>query len=271
MWVPRRIEEFIEAIIVRLSAIQEAIRDQVAAINHAADRHDHAWRDIPRVIVEAQERTKNDQKPETRTESKKNRTVQWVIAAGTWGAVISASTYAFIAARQLCTSTKQLKDNEAFFRLDERAWVEPETLTLTDVEVHSHQGMEYVRLFIKNFGKTSATGLRLKSNNRGYEIGNEPSKEIILNDWLNPSHLLTEQISPILGPGNDTAIAPGKELIHIPYKAFGRTLGTAYVGRIEYDDIFGCHHWYTYCYYALAKDIFAACAYGNDEDSEKPK
>jgi hypothetical protein len=40
-----------------------------------------------------------------------------------------------------------------------------------------------------------------------------------------------------------------------------------YLGKIDYDDAFGVHHWSTFCWEILSMADFSACKYGNDEDS----
>jgi hypothetical protein len=134
MWVPRRIEQFLETINTRLGAIQEALRDQISTQErtHAADRNAHnearrqrTWRRIEEQRIK--KRADRESESDAQTKFQKTYRQQIVLNVLTFLAFLSAVVYAGIAVRQWqemirATNAAEQSAITADRTLNESAW-----------------------------------------------------------------------------------------------------------------------------------------------------
>jgi len=162
---------------------------------------------------------------------------------------------------------KSVEHADRNFRIDERAWIELEHIETQRLQAPPSWhggGLLVLRVSLKNYGKTSGRNLVIKTNTRGIVEGKATESNI--KEFL--EHLLPERAPSVLAPGISTDTVKFGGLVQLPHKSFGLLQTTDYVGRIEYDDVFGLHHWSTFCYELLASGQFLPCEYGNDEDQD---
>jgi hypothetical protein len=187
-------------------------------------------------------------------------------AWNTWlqiGLLVIGSVYSFFAYQQWRVIRGQLE----IARLDQRAWV-----AVTDVVGTPKEGQEFeISVHMKNTGKTFARNLKLI---RAIEAvtGNNSSPHFS-EDNMDTTKLTTgETLGPALfAPNGDLY---GNMILH-PHEAMTKEhlemieSGDAIVyvhGKMTYDDIFGCHHWTTYCFRLTPELKFTACETHNDSD-----
>lgn len=163
-------------------------------------------------------------------------------------------------------------DAENFFRTDERAWIEIESIRLqSTITPEGMRTFFKYEVFTKNVGKTVARDIGLKRMNmmdanhgiiniRGIQMWQDkmlvdrpgiPSKvpSLPMPKSLAPNTTVTEPF--ILGGG-------------APQYGFFDYL----IGRIDYKDAFDVAHWMKFCFVVTnAKGDLGICEAGNDEDS----
>lgn len=115
MWVPVRIEQFIEAVISHLDAIQKAIQERTAATNQAQEASSEEWRQIPRIISSIIDTSDKSHAECTKQEESARKTEQQPlvdsqieIAKWTKRACIAAVAYGLVAFWQGCLIRGQL-------------------------------------------------------------------------------------------------------------------------------------------------------------------
>jgi hypothetical protein len=161
------------------------------------------------------------------------------------------------------------------FRIDERAWIEIDRIERTQVSSRSNEfGAAFrYRLYPRNVGKTAAhsiainaarsmqTSITLQSN-----AGNmEREQDQILLKAL-PKEARDNPVPRVLAPGTTSAVPfvmDGQEP-----QIFSKDEWVSYlIGRIDYMDEFGVHHWMKFCFYVgEANGTLWNCHEGNDED-----
>lgn len=251
--LPSQSKALMETLKEQLRAIQKAINEQISAVRSTSESQERAWRDIPKLIVEAQERAANQEKAATEAEGKKNRRVQWVIAVGTWfaffAAVVAAAGawyYARIARDQLRTSDMQLSEMEAHARLDERAWVFVRN-------VAPNKGCPWKAIDFVNSGRTPALDFSIRAGFKPVPKGEPPDPEetqIPGRGTVAPSGM----VSSCIGNSNiDKAADWSKRDLFVH-------------GRLSYSDVFGTSHWTTFCFRRDSDGNFTACESGSDMD-----
>ena len=249
----------------------ESIRDA-----KASNKEQHLPPDKPlevRAIVSYDELTVRN----ARGDSERSHSTQDSIKKATWYAFVAVTVYALVTLLMWFQMIKQsrianaaLRQSTESFRIDERAWIEFENVELKQLKFppqwHGGQPI-YLAATLKNYGKTEARNLMLHANTRGVS-DHQDTKDVIAN-FLSKEALLPERIQYILAPAADTQISKTGGLLQLPHEVFGHVISSDYVGRIEYDDTFGIHHWRTFCYELLPDGTFVACESGNDEDQNK--
>ncbi|MGH9716778.1 MAG: hypothetical protein ACRD4R_08620 [Candidatus Acidiferrales bacterium] len=227
------------------------------------------------------------------------------MAIGTWAAVVAASVYAGIAAYQLVqmreatraaetaalaardsasTESETLRNSIQSFRLDERAWIEIgkiETIAYPPDPPNFGTTFKF-GFYPKNVGKTVATDVTihlenvfgndmLLTNEKGIRMFED---QLFKQQGTNRRSLTPDKPGPqVLSPG-ELSVAPvyvgGQEPKRM---GDGSYWDTYIIGRIDYVDAFGTHHWKHLCLTTTdARGDLAYCQYGNDEDKtpEKP-
>ncbi len=160
-------------------------------------------------------------------------------------------------------ATSAAKTAEQTMRLDQRAWI-----AVTAVNSKQPPQINEKLLYSVHFidtGKTPATNVVIHP---GDELLNK-------NQQPNFSAEITPVRLGILSPGSERTYengpVPTTRTVSTMTKddlAFLRTKTLSIHGKITYDDIFGCHHWITYC--AYLKDDWSGysfCPENNDTDS----
>lgn len=115
MWVPRYLRALSETLRTGLNEIKEVLKEQKSSIDAATETATNQKGDIPRAIVSL--RPTDDERKVAHAENEKNRTVQRLIAAGTWvaacaavAAAIGAFIYAHISAKQAAIMSDTLTE-----------------------------------------------------------------------------------------------------------------------------------------------------------------
>lgn len=171
----------------------------------------------------------------------------------------------------------QARDSEAFFRTDERAWIEIGKIETAIYPPDPPFGIIFkYRIFLRNYGKTVATDVRVHVDNIEADSSfgdNQKAIRMSQNQLFKISGTNKRSTEPNK-PGPQT-IAP-QELTTIPIFSGGqepRKWGNGFrytfvLGRIDYNDAFGKSHWMRFCYIAVdSRGELGHCTYGNEEDS----
>jgi hypothetical protein len=173
--------------------------------------------------------------------------------------------------------SQQADDAEAFFRTDERAWIEIEPIKPKPYK--DSKELHIYELFPKNVGKTAARDIVVRadnvaSNRESIENTRHPNwihnmQDKYLFGKFKNTHPLNggTPIPSILGPGTISPI-PITYITQTP-QVFpsGSELVSEILGRIDYTDEFGVPHWIRFCFYPSdAEGSLASCTAGNDED-----
>lgn len=208
--------------------------------------------------------------------------------------MIAASEAQAYAARSFATSTvninrgigdavtklgRQTDNAEAFFEMDERAWVEIGSIdkTIYSPSLPLPTTFKFA-IYPKNIGKTLARDLRISliNSNAGVDLmsskhGIKMSQNQLFRESGNPKK---RSIIPDV-PGPQT-LAPGEQSVVPVYAGGSEPQYGRYsyiLGKLSYIDAFGVQHWKHFCFFvANAKGEMGDCQYGNDEDNNsEPK
>ncbi len=174
---------------------------------------------------------------------------------------------------QTAAARQSQQDTNEFFKTDERAWLEVVPEVIPTKPLPPVQGMNFPPLFdyrfaIKNTGKTAAKIVKVGDNNRSVLNGKDTRAGVELSQ---ESQLLPRPAPAILVPGSDIPWVLRGIMQPNSTASDGRLILHQYVGRIDYEDIFGVAHWVTFCYQLHDDATPAMCEFGNDGDSEKPR
>lgn len=174
---------------------------------------------------------------------------------------------------QLTEIRRQTKQSLESFRLDERAWIEIQPISLPSNSGASVGAFRY-ELYPKNVGKTSATNITIYAT-RGVTLnsitmGDSASNVGRLQDML-VSGVLSDiprvnPISKVLAPNTVSPVPflmDGQSPQIFPKDEFVSYL----IGKINYTDAFNISHWLRFCFFVVdAKGNLWNCKKGNDED-----
>ena len=198
------------------------------------------------------------------------------------------------AGEQASAAQTQTANTEKFFRQDERAWLEivPIVPRASGIEIHPNPGVDkpIMKSFeypisLKNVGKTIAKNISVRAGsvqaaNDLYKnpIQIERAQEHILRHREKTTSSNQEQpnvVSKVIGP-NSTTPAPFVMSGFAPNEFSNRNLPITFsylIGRVDYDDGFGIHHWLKFCFVVEYSGELNSCAYGNNQDQnvEDPK
>ncbi len=190
----------------------------------------------------------------------------------------------------------QIRDARSSFNLEERAWVEVESIKKETGALSNYGVPSYPVSFdiiAKNYGKTQAHDFVMKVASidgdyktdaeqlgcvGGMLVSNEGNDKIFDHPFpSDPAFLpmgtctdryqewaLKKAILPPLIQGNATQE-------YILYSQTSVTMAKTFVivGRIEYVDLFGFHHWRTFCYSSVdGTNTIDNCGSGDNEDKE---
>ncbi len=270
-----------EALRTDLGALKEVIENQIRAIRDQTEREGEQSKRAAEIVSRAIGST-DDDKSDDRTYREKNYRVQKILAFVTFLAFLAAAVaaggaiyYARIANRtlkeiksQTCAAWELQQNANDFFRTDERAWLEivPEIFPSKPLLLESNTPPFYdYRFAIKNTGKTPAKIMKVGDNTRG--IINGKDSEIGLRDYP----LIPRPAPVLLVPGSDIPWILRGIMQTNSVMPDGRLMLHQYIGRIDYQDIFGGPHWVTFCYQLHDDATPAMCEFGNSGDTEKPK
>jgi hypothetical protein len=247
MWIPRWLRAHTDAVHTELSGIKEVLQDQKAAIDSAAKTYRDERRDEPRIVIAPA--PTDDERKKASTEKKKDRSIQRVIAAGTWVMAIGALVYAGIAAHQASLMRQSIDQSEQAMQLDEGAWV-----TVSDIKRIDTPGGFDVVIWFTNTGKTPGRNFRVRLSGEPVPKGQRPTaQEVML-------------------PGVGLIAPNGTYHSSLTSGGFYDTQKSNLVihGRVDYDDLSG-PHWTAFCYLWMPEasrkqGSFAPCEFGNDID-----
>jgi hypothetical protein len=242
---------FIRGLRENLRAIEEQIRairdEQERWHQYQQSRYDRPT-DPPVVLAELQ--VPESVQRDNHAESKKNRTVQKWLTAGTWLAFIAACIYAEI-------GYKQLRDSNRNFRSDERPWIH----TYVDTKAPEVRmelvvgGSLMIPVVFTNSGKTPAFAARGAVVVSLLPMGVAP--EFVYTPGHPRAKIAIEAMYPgtnsepvpalLLQPGKDR---PSPVIISETQRdaIITGALRLVVHGRIDYRDVFGIPRWLTFCY-----------------------
>ncbi len=187
-----------------------------------------------------------------------------------WQLLVEIAVFA-VAVRVACIYSGQLdqmiKSNgltEQTMRLDQRAWVAV-TAVNSKQPPQIKQRFTYSVHFIDT-GKTPASNVVIHAGDELLDKGQQPNFSLDTPVRLG-----------VLSPGSERTFENGP----VPTTRAVNTMTEADLavlkvktlsihGKITYDDIFGCHHWITYC--SVLKDDwsgYAFCSENNDTDPQE--
>jgi hypothetical protein len=219
----------------------------------------------------------------------KPKVTDWLTVTLTVVAAMAALVSAWIFQGQLCEGRKATKLAAESFRIDERAWVELETIkpALLSNASEKFPSVFTCDIYPKNVGKTVARDVVVKAQAlSGMEdLGSNPEgmrntqDKMLLNGF---KEMGTNQ--PVVVPANPVpkVLAPNS-VSPVPFRLTcaapqvypsGHQWVQYLVGRIDYCDQFQIKHWLKFCFYVVnARGEIWACQEGNDEDKndETPK
>jgi hypothetical protein len=185
----------------------------------------------------------------------------------------------------------QIQDTRRSFKLDERAWIELETINV----IHQERQKVY-EFYPKNVGKTVAHDVEMKLTNFVAEPGSLPNSVIDCIHWVwqpNASISKTQKVERTTGTkwcngvaqdelsgvarvkeGRIPSVIAQNEKVITPWVVFTiepllEREANFFVGRIDYVDNFGIAHWKKFCIYEELNE-FLSCKTGNEED-ENPE
>jgi len=214
--------------------------------------------------------------------------------AADWALVVFTALGLFAAAYSALLVYRQLKDGQANFMLDERAWIELEPMKPPKVVKDKDGTISlFYKLNLKNVGKTVASATRLHAGFLGRDaafIGDErrikAEQDKLANEDRETQAEVERKMDQFEGKVNkqrklniehwfQTVIAPGAEST-VPEEMWTEypTVGpneTYFVGHLSYDDLFRVHHWLRFCYLVARKEgdefTLFLCQYGNNVDA----
>jgi hypothetical protein len=218
---------------------------------------------------------------------------KWMIGIGitalVMNGVIAGIYYGqLVQMRQATSFTRDALTNSINqFRVDERAWLEFESITNKPVQMTPSlkQAFPGLKAFaqgvtIKNYGRTIARNISIRTTmiNAGESFGRgseslrfaEEALRLNANTAEDKRYWIVIFSSPIatsLAPGAhaDAGFMMGGLPSHVEN---GQSVSPYAVGRIDYIDSFGAPHWKTFCFRMSASDR-SYCETGNEEDSNK--
>jgi hypothetical protein len=266
------------AIVERLETIEQKLADLVHTISTAEERKAQNENQDAKVIAEI--RFPESAEREGRAEQKKQHRTQKFIAGAAWAAFLSASVYAglaFFQLREMISTTdatydavhetrrNRLQAEKTFtatidqFHLDQRAWVAVSDIRATNLAI----GQPFVvTVVFKNTGKTPAEQMKVASVIDPVAEGQKP-------DFADPK-AISRGLLPPNAEANVRLDATSKSASGITEAGFDQVNAGKLViyahGRVTYDDVFGCHHWATFCYFLHNGSSFGVYQEHNDTD-----
>jgi hypothetical protein len=166
------------------------------------------------------------------------------------------------------------------FRIDERAWIELETIKgimFTPRTSKIGAGFKYP-IVMRNFGKTVARNIQLRASRNGSQssvtMGDNAGSIKWIQDKLPLGEVPSASDIPVNNPvpkviaPNTSSPVPlilnGQEPQH-----FTKDEVVSYlIGRIDYTDAFGVSHWVKFCFFvADSQGTLWNCKQGTDEDT----
>ena len=269
-----------------LRKVQRALHKYAEAIRR--DEHGNGYQESQRMgppqpldvhaIISYDQQTKADET----ARDERSHTTQESIKKATWAAFGAASLYAFISLfmwsqmkHQTEIANKTLRQSTEAFRVDERAWIEIDSIKLksiTPATLKPRMGASFLyELYFKNVGKTVARDIELRkvfsldgnrgvANARGIQMAQD---NLLTNQPSQPSEVPALPMPKSLAPNTP---------IQFPIKIGGEAPQNDYllsysIGRVDYTDAFGVAHWLKFCFVIIdSSGDIQYCETGNDED-----
>jgi len=184
------------------------------------------------------------------------------------GQAVNAATISAKAAKVSVEVTRTI------MKVDKRAWIGLDYITPDPLILEVGKTFGY-KAGIINTGKTPALNLRIYSIIEPVDEGKRPNFSYvgihpIIGGFLPPNGKAALPLNVLINvrrPEKPSAIIEQWQLDLFKSKKFNIYSH----GRIEYEDIFGDHHWMTYCSYLPYPSIssFAFCPEHNENDDYK--
>jgi hypothetical protein len=271
---------FLKRILAAVVDVKQAIQDQFKAISAANEHARQEQHPPPEIRAEIHfpegiERANTENQGKTYTLTKFNV----FIAAATFVVVTAYATIAYLQWQEMIGATDAARDavhearlnrqqsDRTFkatieqFHLDQRAW-----LGFGEMQAPLEVGKPFLIHFsFQNSGKTPALNVQEKHEvrpiNKGEilkftykDVTGEPSRTVVL-----PNAGFRADFPANLGQMTSPQVEDVKS---------GKTRIYLY-GKATYDDVFGGHHWVTFCN-ELDSRGWHACAEYNETDDQKP-
>jgi hypothetical protein len=155
----------------------------------------------------------------------------------------------------------------------QRAWVSVKVATYAPPLANGMPSTGFVvgqnfdiRVTVRNTGRTPALNVRTVTAKQGIEKNNGTFMRPNVN-YLNGSFVTAGNITPD-GETFSDFVAPftAEDLDRI----MSDKVRIFVHGRVEYDDVFGIHHWTDFCQFLLGGGAYAICPYHNGIDNNQP-
>jgi hypothetical protein len=211
--------------------------------------------------------------------TEKSKTTDWALVVMTFFGVIAAIVSAWLFQKQLIEARRSTDAAIHNFRVDERAWIELESIkgTLYDSKT-AKLGAEFsYPIYLRNVGKTVARDVQFKASRNGSQSSIKTGDDANSIAWVQDNLLLgkvpTANDMPItiatpnvLAPNSSTA-TPAMLFGQEPHVFPEGEIVSYLIGRVDYADEFGVRHWIKFCFFvAKAEGNLWNCKEGNDED-----
>ena len=196
----------------------------------------------------------------------------WIQAISTVAIVFIIAFYTYYARQQVKETGRAIARTDASIKLDQRAWI-----GVTSVSGKPEVGKQLaITVTFQNTGKTPA-----KNTNIAAVV--EPAHENKAPDFTLEKRVRRESKGLVTPQGETFSTlvivnedSPSGELNDAALKDITEGELRIYAhGIVEYDDVFGTHHWATYCFYLnpggkhkKGYSGYSACKEHNDTDSD---
>lgn len=149
----------------------------------------------------------------------------------------------------------------------QRAWVY--AIVQPASEDHFEAGKPFdIRITTKNTGKTPATNVSSVSYVTIVQIESSPDLALPRPTFKQKDYVPFDNISPDSTRYGDFVYNLTETDVE---RINGGRVRIYAWGRIQYDDVFGVHHWTTFCSFLLSGGAFAVCPKYNDADKNQPR
>jgi hypothetical protein len=262
-----------------LTELLRVLQQQTEAIRKTNKRQDTEHEpQQPPITVRAELYVPENVEKDRRTHENRQHSLQIWVVIGTWAAFLAASGYAYVAIRQwremiavrhqaqyaIDKTIEGIDLARTNAHLDQRAWLSI-AMQATDAIVGQPLTIEG---YSSNSGRTYATNARVcvikavSPNEKQLLPPQSPRfKECRDADWKPPGIIAPNSGNLFAVDQVTSAGQTGLDKTSAEWLNSNKEIVWVY-GKVTYDDIFGCHHWLTYCFYRASTAKINATQFG---------